>query len=246
MRIKLINPNSSTHMSQAIEEGARAICLPDTEIVVTTSRMGPVNIECKYDEGLAVPGILQEIEDGERENGFDGYIIACFDDPGLYATREITKKPVIGIAETAIATARFLAPSFSVVSVLNRSIYMNRDLVARLGAQSFCRSIRSTGMSISQFEQDPDAGIKALKTQSQRAVLEDGAESIVLGCAGFVQFAKELQNELSVPVVEGVQPAIKCIESLIHLNYHTSKINSYCIPSKKTYTGYPQIFYGNN
>ena len=46
--------------------------------------MGPESIEGFYDEAFSVPGLLDEIRRGETE-GFDGYVIACFDDTGLDA-----------------------------------------------------------------------------------------------------------------------------------------------------------------
>ena len=76
--------------------------------------MGPPSIEGYYDEALATPGLLAEVAAGERE-GCDGYVIACFGDPGLYAARELARGPVIGIAEAAMHAASVLAPGFSVV-----------------------------------------------------------------------------------------------------------------------------------
>ncbi len=50
--------------------------------------MGPASIESHYDEALSVPGVLDEIAKGERD-GVDGYVLACFGDPGLDAAREL-------------------------------------------------------------------------------------------------------------------------------------------------------------
>ena len=74
-----------------------------------------------YDEYLAVPGVLSEIIKGDREEHADAFIIACFGDPGLLAAKEVTEKPVIGIAQAAFTVAKMIAPNFSVVYVLDRS-----------------------------------------------------------------------------------------------------------------------------
>ena len=58
---------------------------------------------------------------GDREENADAFIIACFGDPGLEAAREVTDKPVIGIAQAAITAARLMAPNFSVLYVLDKS-----------------------------------------------------------------------------------------------------------------------------
>ena len=39
-------------------------------------------------------------------------MIACYSDPGLHAAREVTTKPVLGIAECGILTALIGAPVF--------------------------------------------------------------------------------------------------------------------------------------
>jgi len=93
----------------------------NTEIVAVSPSTGPASIESFYDEYLAVPGIMEEILKGDNLENIDAYVIACFGDPGLYAAREITNKPVIGIAEAAITMSKFIAPNFSIVSVLDRS-----------------------------------------------------------------------------------------------------------------------------
>ena len=120
---------------------------------------------------------MREVQKGEQE-GADAYVIACFGDPGLQAAREITDKPVVGIAESAIAAAKVIAPYFSIVSVLDRSIKVTEDVVVNYGAEKFCRSIRSTGLSVLEFGESPQRGLDALLHQSRLAVSEDKAECI--------------------------------------------------------------------
>jgi allantoin racemase len=107
VKIKVINPNTTASMTQKIGAVARAVANPDTEIITCNPEMGPVSIEGHYDEALSVVGILDEIGKGESE-GVDGYVIACFGDPGLLAARELAKEPVVGIAEAAMHAASFI------------------------------------------------------------------------------------------------------------------------------------------
>ncbi len=120
MKIKLINPNTTQRMTEAMGRCAREVANAGTAVVAVSPTMGPPSIESHYDDALAVPGLLAEIAAGERD-GFDGYVIACFGDPGLYAAREIARGPVIGIAEAAMHAASVLAPGFSVVTTLSRA-----------------------------------------------------------------------------------------------------------------------------
>ncbi len=235
-KILIINPNTSEAMTNNINKVAKETCYDETEIFTVNPSKGPESIESYYDEYIAVPGILKEIKKGEKNN-YDAYIIACFGDPGLYAAREITKKPVIGIAEAAILTSKMIAPNFSVISVLDRTHHITLDLLKKYSVESWCKSIRTTGLSVLEFENNPKKGLEALKQASLKAIEEDKAECILLGCAGFVSFIKKLQKELNIPVLDGVRPAIKLAESLINLNLNTSKELTWGKPEMKNIIG---------
>jgi allantoin racemase len=241
MRIKIINPNTSEEMTHSIAAASAAHAWAGTEILCVNPASGPESIESYFDESLAVPALLEEIARGDREEGVDAYVIACFGDPGLWAARELTEKPVVGIGEAAIAVADFLAPSFSVVDVLERSRHMTEELIRRHGAQHRCRSVRTTNLAVLDFVRDPDRGLRALEEESRRAVCEDGAESILLGCAGFVDFMVALRAKLGVPVVDGVIPALKFAEALVAMGYTTSRIRTFKPPEPKRITGYPGL-----
>ena len=241
MKIKLINPNTTQSMTDSIYNMAVRYADADTEITAVSPLTGPDSIECYVDEYLAVPGVIQEVIKGDKEENADAFIIACFGDPGLAAAREVTEKPVLGICESAITTAKFIAPYFSVVSVLDRSRKVTEDVVKAYGAESFCRSIRTTGLSVLEFGKNPEKGLKALAEQGRRAVEEDGAECILLGCAGFVYFVDRLREELGVPVLDGVMPAVKLAEALVKMNVKTSKANTWKAPEVKEIKGFNGI-----
>jgi hypothetical protein len=142
MRIWLINPNTTQAMTAKIEDCARAVVGSETSVMGVTSEQGPESVECHYDEAMSVPGMLQAIRRGEQ-NSVDGYVIACFGDPGLDASREVAAGPVIGIAEAAMHTASHLGRGFSIVTTLGRTTGRAADLAERYGMQRFCRGIHA-------------------------------------------------------------------------------------------------------
>lgn len=239
MKIKIINPNITDSMTTSIRKAAESIAQKGTQIYAVNPSIGPESIECYVDEYLAIPGVLEEILQGDRQENADAYIIACFGDPGLQAAREITKKPVLGIAQSAMMVGTLLAPNFSIVLGLQRSVKVTGDLVKQYGMESFCCSIRSTGLSVLDFGKDFERGLEALALQSRLAVSEDRAECILLGCAGFVDFVENLKQELGVPVLDGVAPAVKMAEALVSMGLCTSKHTTWSYPEKKKYSGYP-------
>ncbi len=241
MKIKIINPNTTWSMTEDIETAGKRYARNGTEVYAVSPATGPESIESMYDESLAIPGVLSEIIKGDREEGADAFIIACFGDPGLLAAKEVTEKPVIGIAQAAFITAKMIAPNFSVVYVLDRSEQVVRDVVRLHGMEQFCRSCRSTGLGVLDFDRDREAGLRALADQGRRCVEEDGAECVILGCAGFVQFVDALRKELGVPVIDGVSPAVKLCEVLVDMDCKTAKRNLWSNPEPKEILGLSDI-----
>lgn len=233
-RIWVINPNTTQAMTAKIEACARAVAHSGVTVAGITSEIGPESIESHYDEALSVPGVLRAIRLGERD-GVDGYVIACFGDPGLEAARELAAGPVIGIAEAAMHTASHLGTGFSVVTTLERTIGQARNLTERYGMQRFCRGIHACAIPVLDLDTDPDA--RKVVTEACRDALDaDRSDVIVLGCAGMADMCRSISAELGVPVVDGVAAATLTVQSLVTMGLRTSKRGHYAAPPTKSYS----------
>ncbi len=220
-------------MTAKIEDNARAALGEEVSLTGITSEIGPESIESHYDEALSVPGVLQAVRRGERE-GVDGYVIACFGDPGLDAAREVAGGPVIGIAEAAMHTASHLGRSFSVVTTLQRTTGRAADLAERYGMQRFCRGIYACEIPVLDLDTDPNA--RKIITEACRDALEsDGSDAVVLGCAGMADLCGPISAELGVPVVDGIAAAALTVQSLVTMGLRTSKRGDYATPPPKAY-----------
>jgi allantoin racemase len=237
MKIKVINPNTTDSMTRKIGEAARAAAAPGTSIVAVSPAAGPVSIEGHYDEAVSVVGLLEEIQAGEAD-GVDGYVIACFGDPGLLAAREAARGPVLGIAEAAMHTASFVATGFSVVTTLARTRIIAQHLVESYGMTRFCRGIRATDLAVLDLGKPGSEARRVVVDECRRALSEDGAGAIVLGCAGMADLAAEIQQALRVPVIDGVAAAVGFVEVLVRLGFGTSKVGDLAYPLPKTYVGW--------
>jgi len=80
MKIQLINPNTSSEMTQSMVQSVQDIVLPSTQIIASTPLHGPKSIECAVDEVIASAALLDQVQLG-KEQGVDAHIIACFGDP---------------------------------------------------------------------------------------------------------------------------------------------------------------------
>ena len=240
MRILIVNPNTTVSMTEKAAVAARAVAAPQTEILIATSRMGPASIEGHYDGAIALPGLLAEIRKGEAD-GADAAIIACFDDTGLEAARTLADIPVIGICEAGLMTAALLAQRFTVVTTLERSRVLIENLSIRYGMAGRAK-VRAADIPVLELEDAASGAIGKLRLQIEKALSEDGAEAIVLGCAGMTDLARALQEEYGIPVVDGVSAAVKQAEALVSQKLKTSKRGSYATPVAKTYSGMMDIF----
>lgn len=235
MRIRVVNPNTSRAMTDTIERCARAVAGPGTLLDAVTSEMGPASIESHYDEALSVPGLLAAIRRGEAE-GVDGYVLACFGDPGLDAARELAGGPVIGIAEAAMRTAAHLGRGFSVVTTLGRTVGRAADLAERYGMRRFCRGIHACEIPVLALDSDPDAR-KVVTEACREAVEVDRSDAIVLGCAGMADLSAQVRAKVGVPVVDGVAAATLTVQSLLTLGLRKSGRGEFAAPPPKPYTG---------
>lgn len=241
MRIKIINPNTTWSMTEKMGACARAVARPGTEVMTVSPAMGPVSIESHYDEALAVPGLLAEIASGERD-GFDGYLIACFGDPGLLAARELARGPVVGIAEAAMHMASFIGRRFSVVTTLGRTIGQAKHLAEAYGMERFCANVRACELSVLELEEPGSGARERIVEECRRALAEDGSDVLVLGCAGMTDLCEHISRTLGVPVVDGVTAGTQLLESLITLRLATSKRGELNRPPAKPMEGMLQPF----
>lgn len=234
MHILVVNPNTTASMTEKIGAAARAVAAEGTVITAVNPPDGPPSIEGYFDEVFSVPGLIGEMR--ERPNA-DAYIIACFDDTGLEAARCAVSGPVIGIGEAAFHAATFVAGRFSVVTTLARSIPAIEHNLTKYGLASRCARVRASEVPVLELEVPGSNASEKISAEIERALAEDGADGIVLGCAGMADLAGRLSNRHGVPVLDGVACAIKFAEGLAGLGLKTSKVGGYAAPRGKPYAG---------
>jgi allantoin racemase len=237
VRIVVINPNTTASMTAKIGTAARAVAAAGTEILALNPAHGPVSIEGYVDEAFSVPGLLAEIARCEREVPADGYVIACFDDTGLEATRCIARAPVIGIGEAAFHMSALVAGRFSVITTLSRSVPAIEHNLMKYGLATRCARVRAAEVPVLSLEDPASPARERIDAEIAAALREDRCEAIVLGCAGMADLAQALSVQHGVPVIDGVAAAVKLAEGLAALGLKTSKVGGYAAPVAKPYIG---------
>lgn len=220
MKILIINPNSDKRMTEAMLKSAKHFADGDFEVACMSTPAAPKFIETYEDQIKAAPGMVKVLKNNEEE--FDAFIIACHCDPNLDMMREITKKPVVGIGEASMKIASMLGHRFSVVSTHRHSIPNKEALIRKYHLQDLAASVRAPSDEMKELTEE-----EKYFTAARLAVEEDMAEVIVLGCAGMTGLDKHLQEELGVPVLDGVICALIIAAGLVKYGVSTSKIRRY-------------------
>jgi allantoin racemase len=231
MKILVMNPNSTASMTEKIVASARQKVSTGTIIIGASGTDAPASIQGHYDEAMSVPGLLFRLQKAESD-GIDGVVVACFDDPGINACREVFSGPVLGICEAAVKAASMISTSFSVVTTLPRSVPIIEELIRGYGLSHRCRRVRSAAIPVLALEEPNSGAREKVRDEILRAVEEDNCEAVVLGCAGMADLTEWLTKETGIPVIDGVTVAVRMVEALVGCGLKTSKVGAYAQPIK--------------
>jgi len=233
MKIMVINPNSSVEMTEHLDRVLSQIKNPDTELTVTCPKGGPLAIESQYDEGMCLPGVMELVEKANAD-GYDAIILACLSDPGLEAAREISNCLVTGIEETSMHIAAMMGSKFTVLTMTDKRVPSKEAHVRRFKLENSCASVRPLGMSVAEIDADEAAARKQILRVAKQAAEEDGAEVILLGCAGMAGYAEGITEQLGVVVLDPSSLTLKVTEALVAAGVKQSKRGLYSVPPCKT------------
>lgn len=208
------------------------IAAPGTVVEIEENPGGPNSIESAYEEYLSIPGTLEIVESAARI-GVDGVIVGCFGDPGVDAARELVAIPVVGPAEAAMLIACTLGHRFSILTVLHSIVAPLTYLARRVGVAGKLASVRTIDIPVLDLASDKHETIERLITLGKRAVDDDGADTLVLGCMsiGFLEAQSQISEAVGVPVVNPIYAAIKLLEALVGAELSPSK-RAYPTPPK--------------
>lgn len=229
MRILVLNPNTSGSMTAEIATAATAAAQDGTEIVCLAPLFGSAAIDSAAESYLAAVGMMDLVarltEAGEFD--FDAVVVAGFGEHGRDALAEMLTVPVFDIAECSAHIAHLIGRRFSVVTTLARSIAPIEDRLQLAGLAAHCSSVRACGLDTATVDADPEGAIQAIMEEAARAVTEDGADVICLGCAGMSGIVDAVAAKLGVPVIDGVAAAVSLAQAVVGLGLSTSKAGVY-------------------
>ncbi len=221
----VVNPNTTSSMTEAVVSAAARVAAVGTMVVGSTASRGVPAIESNVDEVWGALGVLEQVRAGEKR-GLDGYVIACFGDTGLAAAKEAARGPAVGMTEAALFTAALVAARFTIITLPPRTREQSRRVLRDTGLERRA-TVRAIDVGVADLAAGAAAVLEAMLDEGRRAVAEDSAEAVVLGCAGLADLVAPLQQELAVPVIDGVAAAVKAVEGLLAQGLSTSRAGTY-------------------
>jgi allantoin racemase len=242
MRILYINPVGTNENDSSMTHELKKSAAKGTEVDLVSLERGPWHVEYHYYESLVLADVLHKVREAEN-NGYDAVVLGCFYDLGLQEAREVSERTVITApAESAMLLACSLGYKFSIIVGRRKWIPQMTDTIVKYGLKERLASFRVINLGVLDFQRNPSKTSRAQIEEGRKAIENDGAEVLILGCTVEFGFWNFLQKELGVPVIDPIIAPLKYAEYLVTLRdnhgWSHSKVGSYKSPPLKEILGW--------
>jgi len=202
--IIVINPNSNEAVTLGLDDALQPFRFPGGPgIECLTLAEGPFGIESQFHSDQVILPLVRLVESRPDASAL---VIACYSDPGIDVCRAAASVPVFGIQESGLLTAMARGDRIGVIAIAAPSVARHRKYMRRMGVLDRVVAERSLDMSVDETARGSRTFERLTEVGSQ--LVEDGAEAIVLGCAGMARHRQPLGQVLDVPVIEPTQAAV--------------------------------------
>ncbi|MBB5514516.1 Asp/Glu/hydantoin racemase [Rubricella aquisinus] len=200
--IILLNPNSSEQVTEGIDAAVDPLRALGVPIQCVTLKDGPPGIETQAQADRVIAPML-DLAAGIEASAF---VVACFGDPGLHAMRDEMTVPVLGIQECAVMQALTVGQRFGVIAILERSVPRHYRAFGAMGVLDRLVGDYPLDLTVAELA-DADRTVARMAEVGQR-LRADGANSIIMGCAGMARYRAQLEQDIGLPVIEPCQAAV--------------------------------------
>lgn len=212
LRVLLVNPNTSTSVTDLILAEARACARPDTVLHALTAPIGVPYIETDAEAAIGAYAVLDMI--AQAEQGHDVAIVAAFGDPGLVAAKQAFSIPVVGLSEAAFLMAAAQADSFGIVAISARMQAWYRRAVDQSLMGPRFRGFRFLSGPIRDVARVQHDHAEALIALGAELVAETGAGTVLYAGAPLAGFLRACGRSMDFPAIDGTAAALHLAEAL--------------------------------
>ncbi len=231
MNLLLANANTTEAITALCATAARAAASPGTTIIPATPRFGPAVISTRVENAIAGHALLELLAE-HADKPLDGVLLAVSHDTALDAARSLMPCPVLGMTEAACLVAMTQGGRFGLVTF--GGVEMYRELLARHGFSARLAGLAGVDATPQQSLADPD-GVAALVQQAILGLVDQGADSVVLGGAAMAGMGARLTAP--VPLLDGIACGVRLLEALAGLRLPRPATGSYAPPTGRTLSG---------
>lgn len=235
--ILVINPNSSTSMTAALQPLLSDLVHPHLRLeFYTAPASAPPSINdeetTKLSTSETLPHLLEYLLTKTQEPRFAAYLVACYSDhPLTSALQKAVNAPVLNILQASVLHAKMLGRPFGTVTtgtywepVLQNATRLfllgtNPEAGVGKGLTEFV-GVRSTGLSATELHSTSREEVNRRISEATGELVQKGARIILLGCAGMSGMDEAVragaeQYEVEVTVIDGVRAGVVLLEGLV-------------------------------
>jgi allantoin racemase len=204
-RIVVVNPNSNEAVTRGLRDALAHLAFEGGPLIECRTLVeGPYGIETQeHVESVVLP--LRRLVAASGD--VDAFVIACYSDPGLQACRAVTSRPVFGINACGVLTALARGERFGVIAVAQPAIGRHLRYLRQMGLLDRLAGERPLNMTVAETATGEGTLDRMIEVGSQLRD-EDGADVIVLGCAGMACHRAPLEAALGIAVIDPTQAAV--------------------------------------
>lgn len=208
--IYVINASSRTDtgITEDLDRSLRWLARDDQPTIeCLTLSDGPNGIKNIRDSDDAAPAVLRFIERESKRDEVVAFVVACFSDPGVFAARELTRKPVIGIGEAGLMAGLSLGDMIGTIGVSDAHPVKSMRRARQLGIRERVAGHVSLGLDYGELSNEViveqrviEAGLALRDAQ--------GADALVFAGAGLARYVAPLRAATGLPIVDPTQAAV--------------------------------------
>ena len=204
-RMLVINPNSNQAVTRKIREVVGLVDLAGCDVDISHPAGAPHAIVTPEDRLAVEPDIVAMVK-AAHAAGTTGFVLACFDDIGVRASRQIVKGPVIDASEAGFIEIQRNARRYSVVTTFQGAVERISALAEKQGVKGLC-SVRAAGIDVG--DAISGKGFAMLLETVSHTIIQDKPDAILLGSGGYAGLSERVARHANLPIVDGVAAAIK-------------------------------------
>lgn len=209
MDIHIVNPNSLGRVTASIRAAVEPVLagLP-AQRVYATLEDAPPGITSQASADIAATLVARYVTKHKDLAG--AFILACFSDPGVFAARELTQLPVFGIGHQGLLAAMEEGKRVGVIAITESSIARHWRYWRGLELAQHVVQERALELPV-EHSGDLDIALERMISVGRQLMSSDGADVLLLGCAGMAALRPMLEERLQIPVIDPCQAAARAV-----------------------------------